>query len=82
MHAEMSSDHEGSNPGCIGIPLAAIFGYVVGYIVAHLLEKFWSILLARILETRLETRTLCNGNEEGKAWDLLLHGRGYLGVLL
>jgi hypothetical protein len=37
------------------IPLAAIFGYVVGDICEHLLEKIWSILVARSLETRLRT---------------------------
>jgi hypothetical protein len=49
--------HEGSDLGCIGIPLAAIFGYIVGYIGAHLLEKVWSILVARSSGTRLRTRT-------------------------
>jgi hypothetical protein len=37
------SDHEGSDLGCIGIRLAAIFGYVVGYLEVYLLEKVWSI---------------------------------------
>jgi hypothetical protein len=35
------------------IPLAAIFGYVVGDICEHLLEKIWSILVARSSETKL-----------------------------
>jgi hypothetical protein len=47
------SGHEGSDPRCIGIHLAAIFGYVVGYIGVHLLENVWSILLGRSLGTRL-----------------------------
>jgi hypothetical protein len=34
---------EESNPSCIGIPFAAIFGYVVRDIGAHLLEKIESI---------------------------------------
>jgi hypothetical protein len=41
------SSHEESDSDCIGITLAAIFGYVVGDVVAHLLEEVWSILLAR-----------------------------------
>jgi hypothetical protein len=47
------SSHEGSDPDCIGIPLAIIFGYVVGDVELHLLEKVWSILVARSLEMRL-----------------------------
>jgi hypothetical protein len=70
-----------------------IFGYVFWDIREHLLEKVWSILVARSLGTRLGTGTqwldrtgkqremnflwtLCNENEEEKAWDLLWHGRG------
>jgi hypothetical protein len=37
------------------ISLATIFGYVVGYIGAHLLDKVWSILVARSSGTRLGT---------------------------
>jgi hypothetical protein len=44
-------------PGCIGIPLAMIFGYAIAYIRVHLLEKDWSILVARSSETRLGTET-------------------------
>jgi hypothetical protein len=47
------SSHEGSDPGCVSIPLVAIFGYVVGNIGEHVLEKIGSILMARSLETRL-----------------------------
>jgi hypothetical protein len=47
------SSHEGSDPGCIRIPHAAMFGYVVGDVVAHLLEKVWRILVARSSGTRL-----------------------------
>jgi hypothetical protein len=47
------SSHEGSDPGCVSIPLAAIFGYVVGNIVEHVLEKIGSILMARSSKTRL-----------------------------
>jgi hypothetical protein len=70
-----------------------IFGYVLEDIGEHLLEKVWSILVARSSRTRLGTGTqwldkigrqremnslwtLCNGNEEEKAWVLLWHGRG------
>jgi hypothetical protein len=35
------SSHEESDSDCIGFSLAVIFGYVVGDVVAHLLEKFW-----------------------------------------
>jgi hypothetical protein len=75
-----------------------MFGYVVGYIGAHLLEKVWIILVARSsgkslgIGTRWLDRTctgragvpwtLWNGNEEGKVRDLLWHGWGCLGVLL
>jgi hypothetical protein len=41
------SSHEESDSDYIGIPLAAIFGYVVGNIREHLLEKMCSILIAR-----------------------------------
>jgi hypothetical protein len=40
-------DHEGLDLGCIGIPLADIFGYVVGDIGVHLLGKIESISVAR-----------------------------------
>jgi hypothetical protein len=57
IRVDTGSGHEGSDPGCIGIPLAVIFGYVVGYIGVHLIEKVWSILVARSSETRLGTGT-------------------------
>jgi hypothetical protein len=38
--------HEGSDSGFILIPLAVIFGYVVGNIGEHVLEKIGSILMA------------------------------------
>jgi hypothetical protein len=47
------SGYDRSDPGCIGIPLTAIFGYVVGYIGAHLLQKVWSMLVFRSLQMRL-----------------------------
>jgi hypothetical protein len=44
-------------PGCIGVPLAVIFGYVVEDIGVHIVEKVWSILVVRSLGTRLGTGT-------------------------
>jgi hypothetical protein len=44
---------EGFDPGCVSIPLAAIFGYVVGNIGEHVIEKILSILMARSSGTRL-----------------------------
>jgi hypothetical protein len=41
------NSHEGSDPSCISIPLAGIFGYVVGNIGDHVLEKIGSISMAR-----------------------------------
>jgi hypothetical protein len=41
------SNHEESDPDCIGIPIAAIFGYDGEDIVELLLEKIWSISMAR-----------------------------------
>jgi hypothetical protein len=58
------SSHEGCDPGCISILLAAILGYVVGDICEHLLEKIWSILVARSSETRLWT----GGYAAGQNW--------------
>jgi hypothetical protein len=49
------SSHEVSDLGCISIPLAAIFGYVVEKIGEHVLEKIVSISMARSSETRLQT---------------------------
>jgi hypothetical protein len=42
----------GRSPGCVGQSfgyVAVTFGYVVGDIGVHLLEKVWSILVARSL---------------------------------
>jgi hypothetical protein len=90
------SSHEGSDPGCVSILLAAIFGYVVGNIGEHVLDKIGSILMARSLEMRLVALlldrtvrqrkiefiwTLWNENEEN-AWERVWCGRGCLGVLL
>jgi hypothetical protein len=47
------SSIEGSDPGCVSISLEAIFGYVVGNIREHVLEKIVSILMARSSGTRL-----------------------------
>jgi hypothetical protein len=55
MRADTGSSHEGSYLGCIGIPLAAITGYVVVDTGEHLLEKVWSISVARSSGTRLST---------------------------
>jgi hypothetical protein len=41
------SNHEGCDPGCVSIPLAAIFGYVVGNIGDHILGKIGSISMVR-----------------------------------
>jgi hypothetical protein len=41
------SRHEESDPDCIEIRLVAIFGYVREDIGDLLLEKIWSILMAR-----------------------------------
>jgi hypothetical protein len=49
------SSYEGSDPVCISILLAAIFGYVVGNIGEHVLEKIGSISMARSSGTRLRT---------------------------
>jgi hypothetical protein len=46
--------HEGSDSSFILIPLAVIFGYVVGNIGEHVLEKIGSILMARSSGTRLQ----------------------------
>jgi hypothetical protein len=45
--------HEGSDPGCVLIRLAAIFGYIVENIGEHVLEKIGSILMARSSGMRL-----------------------------
>jgi hypothetical protein len=37
----------------VSIPLAVIFGYIVGNIVEHILEKIGSISMARSSGTRL-----------------------------
>jgi hypothetical protein len=71
------SSHEGSDSGCVSIPLAAIFGYVVGNIGEHILEKIGSIL--RKIEF---IWTLWNENEEENAWEFVWCGRGCLWVLL
>jgi hypothetical protein len=47
------SSHENPDHDCIGIPLAAIFGYVMGKIGEDLLEKGWSISVARSSGMRL-----------------------------
>jgi hypothetical protein len=41
------SNHERCDPGCVSIPLAAIFGYVVGNIGDHILGKIGSISMVR-----------------------------------
>jgi hypothetical protein len=46
------------------IPLAAIFGYVVGNIGGYVLEKIGSILMARSPGTRLRT----GGYVAGRNW--------------
>jgi hypothetical protein len=51
--AQNVCSHEGCDPGCVSIPLVAILGYVVGDICEHLLEKIWSILVARSSGMRL-----------------------------
>jgi hypothetical protein len=91
------NSHEGSDPGCIRIPLAAIFGYIVGNVVAHLLEKVCSILVARSSGMRLGAQLLdrtdrqskrelfCilgGGIEKEEASDLVWCDRGCVGVLL
>jgi hypothetical protein len=53
--------HEGCDPDRVSIPLAEIFGYVVGDICEHLLEKIWSILVARSSGTRLQTGGIATG---------------------
>jgi hypothetical protein len=49
----LGNSHEGSDPGCVSILLAVIFGYVVGNIGEHVLEKIGCILMARSSEMRL-----------------------------
>jgi hypothetical protein len=58
------SSHEGSDPGCVSIPLAVIFGYFVGNIVEHVLEKIGRILMARSSGMRLRT----GGYVAGRNW--------------
>jgi hypothetical protein len=55
--SQSDSSHADHVPGCIGIPLAMIFGYVVEDIGVHLLGKIGSIWLARSSGTRLGTGT-------------------------
>jgi hypothetical protein len=55
------SSHGGCCPYCIGTPLGVIFGYDVGDICEHLLEKIWSILMARSSGTRLRTGGIATG---------------------
>jgi hypothetical protein len=43
MHADIGSSHEGFDPGCVSFSLVVIFGYDVGDICEHLLEKIGSI---------------------------------------
>jgi hypothetical protein len=47
------SSHEGSDPGCVSIPLVVIFGYDVGDICEHLLDKTGIISMARSSGMRL-----------------------------
>jgi hypothetical protein len=49
------SSLEGSDPDCVSIHLAAIFGYVVANIGEHVLEKIVSVLTARSSGMRLWT---------------------------
>jgi hypothetical protein len=55
------NSHEGCDPGWVSITLAAIFGYVVGDICEHLLEKIGSISMARSSGTRLWTGGIAAG---------------------
>jgi hypothetical protein len=55
------SSHEGSDPGCVSIPLVVIFGYDVGDICEHLLEKIGSISMARSSGMRLWTGGIAAG---------------------
>jgi hypothetical protein len=59
MHADTGSSHEEPDSDCIRIHLAAIFGYMVGNIGEHLLEKIRSISVARSSGMRPMNCGLC-----------------------